>query len=132
MASALVTVTDNAEELRTEDVALSADLLEVIPTSEIQEDDRVTLDILGTVDQLASAPQESVRASQQSTNSSSRLLDILQTVTKNVPLVENETLQFVGESFGLQVQTVMVDLETPLVPDPVSYTHLTLPTIYSV
>ena len=31
--------------------------------------------------------------------------------------MENETLQFVGESFGLQVQTVMVDLETPLVPD---------------
>ena len=43
MASALVTVTDNAEELRTEDVALSADLLEVIPTSEVQGDERVSL-----------------------------------------------------------------------------------------
>ena len=35
---------------------------------------KVTLDILGTLDQLASAPQESIRASQQSTNSSSRYI----------------------------------------------------------
>ena len=49
--------------------------------------------------------------------SSLRLLDILQTVTENVPLEENGTLQFFGESFGLQVQAVMVDPETPLVPD---------------
>ena len=46
-----------------------------------------------------------------------RLLDLLQTVTENVPLEENVPLKFVGESFGLQVQTVMVDPETPLVPD---------------
>ena len=46
-----------------------------------------------------------------------RLLDLLQTVTENVPLEENVPLKFVGESFGLQVQTVMVDHETPLVPD---------------
>ena len=43
MASALVTVTENTEELRTEDLALSADLLEVIPTSEVQGDERVSL-----------------------------------------------------------------------------------------
>ena len=46
-----------------------------------------------------------------------RILGIIQTVTENVPLEGNETLQFVGESFGLQVQTVMVDPDTPLVPD---------------
>ena len=51
------------------------------------------------------------------------LLDVVEVVDEVVALREGEQVELVSESLGLGVDDVHL---------PVSYTHLTLPTIYSV
>ena len=46
-----------------------------------------------------------------------RLLNLLQTVAEYVPLERNESFNFSGESFGIEVQVIIADPMKELVPD---------------
>ena len=46
-----------------------------------------------------------------------RLLNLLQTVAEHVPLERNESFNFSGESFGIEVQVIIADAMKELVPD---------------
>ena len=46
-----------------------------------------------------------------------RLLNLLQTVAEHVPLERNESFNFSGESFGIEVQVIIADSMKELVPD---------------
>ena len=46
-----------------------------------------------------------------------RLLNLLQTVAEHVPLERNESFNFSGESFGIEVQVIIADPMKELVPD---------------